>query len=329
MADGFDQSKTEAPTQHRREEARGEGQAASSSDLASSLVLLAGLVSLLIAARSIAGALLENVRLDFLQLGRPCDLDPDRVQEIFTGVYGKAMELLGFVMAVLCVSATAVAACQVGFQVTPQVLAFNWERLSPALGWSRLASAASGVRGLVGLAKIAVVLAVAYWVLESRAVEIGALQQMTLASIVAEGWRMALHLALALAATLGIVGAADYFWQRWRFEQSLRMSRQEVKDEVKREEGDPQVKARVRKLHARCGRKAHAPGRSKKPRWWSPTRPTWPWHSAMTAVRCPHPRSWPRGPVLSRPASSIWHAGMRSQSWSASRSPRRCLRRSR
>jgi len=181
-------------------------------------------------------------------VGQLSALDPERVQELFTGIYGKGMELLGFTMALLFTAATVVGACQVGFQLTPHLLAFNWERLSPAQGWSRMLSMTSGVRGLVAVAKIVLVLAVAYWVLKSRAAEIGAVQQSTLMSTVGQAWKMAMHLALAVAGTLGVIGAADYVWQRWRLEQTLRMSRLEVKEEVKREEGDPQVKARVRKL---------------------------------------------------------------------------------
>ena len=55
-------------------------------------------------------------------------------------------------------------------------------------------------------------------------------------------------MALAAAAALALVGALDYFYQRFRHEQSLRMTRQELKDEIKREEGDPQLRARIRRM---------------------------------------------------------------------------------
>ena len=61
-------------------------------------------------------------------------------------------------------------------------------------------------------------------------------------------WRLLIRIALGLAGTLLVIGVADYVFQRWRFEQTLYMSRQEVKEELKREEGNPQVRARIRKL---------------------------------------------------------------------------------
>ena len=107
----------------------------------------------------------------------------------------------------------------------------------------------------MAVSKVIMVLLVCYWVLKSRVAAFGALQETTLVSTVGLAWRTALQLAIAVAATLAVIGAADYGWQRWRLEQSLRMSRQEVKDDTKREEGDPLVKARVRKLQREAATK--------------------------------------------------------------------------
>src|SRR5271170_3557670 len=106
MAGEFDQSKTEAPTQHRRDDARQEGQVAVSSDLASSLVLLAGVVALILVSRTLANGLMDAVRVDLRSVGLHPDLDAEQVKTIASGVYWQAMELLGFVMTLLFVTAT-------------------------------------------------------------------------------------------------------------------------------------------------------------------------------------------------------------------------------
>src|SRR2546423_1165140 len=130
MAEFFDPSKTEAPTQHRRDEARQEGQVALSNDLASSVVLLAGLAVLMMAARSFGGNLLESVRNDMSRLGQLHELEPEQVAAIFWAMFSKALELLGFLMGLVFVMAAAAGAFQVGFHITPHLLTFNMERLS-------------------------------------------------------------------------------------------------------------------------------------------------------------------------------------------------------
>jgi flagellar biosynthesis protein FlhB len=76
-----------------------------------------------------------------------------------------------------------------------------------------------------------------------------------LAPAVGQAWAIVLRLVLAIAGSLVLLGVIDYFFQRWRHEQSLRMSRDQIKDETKREEGDPQVKGRIRRLQRETARK--------------------------------------------------------------------------
>jgi flagellar biosynthetic protein FlhB len=73
--------------------------------------------------------------------------------------------------------------------------------------------------------------------------------------LAARGWDLTLRLALSVAAALFLLGAADYGFQRFRFERALRMTRQEVKEELKREEGDPAVRARVRQVQREMARR--------------------------------------------------------------------------
>src|SRR5581483_11497751 len=88
----------------------------------------------------------------------------------------------------------------------------------------------------------------AWLVLRGRAGMVASLGQDGLAFAAAQGWSLVLRLALAVAAALVLIGVGDYLFQRWRREQSLRMTRQELKEELKREEGDPHIKGRMRKL---------------------------------------------------------------------------------
>jgi len=254
MAEEFGQSRTEAATPRRREEAREEGQVALSADLSTGFVLLTGIAVMAVAAQSMAGGLLNYVRFDLLH-SWVADFTPEQVQSLFVSQFGRGMTLIGVVLAFVFVVGLAMGVLQVGVHFVPGLAAFKWERLALENGWSRMFSAAAAFRGLLALLKVTFIAGVVWWVIKGRAAQIAELTEVSLGTSTHEAWTTAIHLALAVAGAMVLLGLADYLFQRWRNEQALRMTRQELKEEVKREEGDPQIKARVRKLQRDAAKK--------------------------------------------------------------------------
>jgi len=255
MADEFDQSKTEAPTQRRREESREQGQVAFSSELTAGLLLLTGLLALWLGADTLIKGLLTSLRMALLILAAPGEFSLERAQDFMMAMLRRGGEALGFFWALMFLVALAVGSAQVGFHVFPELIGPHWEKLSPARGWSRIFSPAGMMRGLMAFLKIAVVGLLAYWVLRGRGANIMSLNGSPLSAVAMQGWNIAIRLALVCAFGLLLIGVADYGFQRWRHEQSLRMSRQELKEEMKREEGDPQMRARIRKMQREMSKK--------------------------------------------------------------------------
>jgi len=255
MADEFDPSKTEAPTQRRREEAREQGQVAVSSELAAGLLLLTGVLVLWYGANTIKEGLIIGLRLTMLTIAAPADFGVEQSKTFMVALIGRGMESLGVFWGLLLVVGLGVGAMQVGFHVVPGLLGPKWEKLSPGQGRKRIFSLAGVMRGLMALIKVAVIVALAAWVLRGRSAQIMNFGDGQLGTAAAEAWNIAMRLALACAGALVIIGVTDYAFQRWRFEQALRMTRQELKDEVKREEGDPQMRARLRKMQREMSRK--------------------------------------------------------------------------
>lgn len=247
MADEDFESKTEAPTQRRREEARQQGQVAFSADLVGAVQLLVAVVALSVNGASLGRGLLALARRDLSGNGQKV-LDPLSVQGLFASLFSNGAELVGFLLGMIFAAAVAVGLMQTGFQFTPALLTLHWDRLSPATGWSRLFSLSTTVRALTSLLKVVIVAALAYWVIKGRVIQIAYLGETALKDALARIWDLAMRLALAIAGGLALVGVLDYGYQRFRLERSLRMSRQELKEELKREEGDPQIKGRVRRL---------------------------------------------------------------------------------
>jgi flagellar biosynthetic protein FlhB len=247
MADDHGETGTEAPTLRRREEAREQGRVAFSAELSTGLLLLAGVAGLWFGGEALANGLLQNLRLDLLSIHR-ADIGPEQVQGLFASFIGRFGEVVGYFLGLTFVVAVGVGALQVGFHVNPDMLSLKWEKLSPVAGWSRIVSMSAGMKGLVTIVKVTLVLAVAVWILHGRNKQIAALGQGSLANGVSQAWDLVMRLALALAAILVLIGLVDYLFQRWRHERSLMMTRQELKEEAKRDEGDPQIRARLRKL---------------------------------------------------------------------------------
>jgi flagellar biosynthetic protein FlhB len=255
MADEFDQSKTEAPTLRRREEAREQGHVAFSSELAAGLLLLAGVLALWYGAHTLTEDMMLSLRLTILTLASPGEFGFEQSRAFIVALVGRGMESLGVFWGLLFLVGLGVGAMQVGFHFLPDLLGPRWEKLSPAQGWKRIFSFAAVMRGVMALVKVAAIIALAAWILRGRTTQIMTFGDGQLSTAAVQGWNIAIRLALACAAGLVLVGVADYAFQRWRYEQALRMTRQELKEEVKREEGDPQMRARLRKMQREMSRK--------------------------------------------------------------------------
>jgi flagellar biosynthetic protein FlhB len=241
------ESKTEDPTPRRREEARRQGQVPFSAELVGSAVLLAGVVGLSNIGADVWRAMILVFRQDLARAFQPGFGIEDAVELMARTIARVLAALLPFFGLVMGVG-IAVNVAQVGFQINTEKLAPNVDKLNPANGVSRLFSVAALVRGGLTLLKVIGLGLVAYLVLEGRAGIITSLSQDRLAGAAPAAWGVVMRLALYLTVAVAVVAVLDYFYQRYKFEQSLRMTKEEVKRELKEEEGDPLIKARLRQI---------------------------------------------------------------------------------
>jgi flagellar biosynthetic protein FlhB len=245
MAEDSGQTRTEAPTQRRREEARRQGQVAVSQDLTAALLLLAAVLALRLGGPTLAGGLRQTLRTALVVCPRT-DLTVSETQALMGWLLVQGGRLLAPFLLLLFAASAGVLALQVGVHIVPELLEFKPERL--AAGWQRIFSVASAVRGLTALLKAATVAGAAYLVVSGAAQQLAALDQLALPGALAVAWDLVLRLGFSTAVVLLLAGGLDYAYQRYHLEQTLQMTKQELIDEHKREEGDPQIKARIRKL---------------------------------------------------------------------------------
>ncbi len=248
MAEETDpESRTEEATPRRREEAKRQGQVPFSNELVNALVLLAGVLGLMSFGPAVGEAMLGVFRHELTHAYRP-DLGPAETAALFQRAVFSLLAALAPLFGVLVAVGIATSIAQVGFDINTEKLELKLDRLNPANGWKRLFSMAAVVRGGLAILKVIALGVVAYVIIERYAGVILTLNDGRLTGGAASAWFVALRLAVWLTAAVALVAVLDYVYQRRRFEQSIRMTKQELKEEMKQDEGDPLIKNRIRQL---------------------------------------------------------------------------------
>jgi flagellar biosynthesis protein FlhB len=243
MSDQPAQDATEAPTPRRLARAREEGQIAHSGELTAAATVLSGLLVLAVGGSALAH---ELVRITRTRLGAAAQADlHGALGGLLSDILRTSMPVVGATF----VCALVVGGLQAGGLFTFAPLAPRLDKLSPAAGLARMFSAEALVTVLKALAKLAVIAGVATLTLAPAVRVLPNLPGTAADRAAAFTWALVIKLALRVALAYAVLGAADYLWQRHRHHRRLRMTREQVKQEHKEQEGDPQHKAERRRLH--------------------------------------------------------------------------------
>ena len=234
-------------TAHRRQEAREQGQVVFSQDLASAAMLLLGVALLM----TLGGRVVEfSAKLLQHQLGTVGALQASQdtlISEWLRIAYGLAIVLLP-ILGLTMLGGALSSVFQVGLLWIPDRLTPDFSRVSPLAGLKRIFSLTGTARLGFGLVKVFIVSGVAILVMWLRWDEImraTGLDTPQLAKFLVD---ICLNTALWIGVALLILAVLDYGVQRWKHEQDLRMTHQEVREEMKNLQGDPQVVARRRAI---------------------------------------------------------------------------------
>jgi flagellar biosynthetic protein FlhB len=248
MADDFG-DKTEAPTARRRQEAREQGKVARSRDLGTAVAIIGSMVLLKNFGPNVVGAL--RTLVDDM-LGRTSMNAAASTSALEAS--GRAVMLMGLALAPLMVGMVLIVVIvdilQVGLVFNGKRLQPNIAALNPFKGFSRLFGGGqrNPIQGLISLAKLSIVGLVAYSAIHARLPEIVMAQQLEFVQIFGIGAEVVYSIGVRIGVVLLIMAIIDYAYQRYRIEQELKMTKQEVKDEMRRMDGDPKIKQRRRQL---------------------------------------------------------------------------------
>jgi flagellar biosynthetic protein FlhB len=191
--------------------------------------------------------MLDVFRSDLPRLFR-AELTPDAAQQLLGQSVLNLLLALAPLFALMVIVGVAASVIQAGFQITPERLELKFDKLDPASGLGRLFSVAAVVRGLLAILKVTAIAAVAYLLIEGRQGVILALGRDHLGGAVASSWALVIRLGIYLTGAVAAVATLDYVYQRVRFERSMKMTKDELKRELKYDDGDPQMKHRFKQL---------------------------------------------------------------------------------
>lgn len=241
--------KTEPATPKRREDARRKGQVAQSRELQSVVVLAAALAALASpVGEGIVEALLLTMSGAFTAVASPPSTTGDFHAALLAPLAAVGVAMVPVLIAILFFGAGAQVA-QSGPLWSPQALAPKLERISLVQGFKRFVSVDRLFELVKALIKVGVVAAVAVFVLQDDVRLVVGLAGADLGSGIQVTFDLARQLALAIVLLLAVLAVLDLAYQRWRYEEKLKMSRQEVRDELRQREGDPNLRGRARALH--------------------------------------------------------------------------------
>lgn len=247
MAEGSDKNdRTEAPTPRRRERAREKGDRPASRDLSTAFAGAAGALWLWQSAGDFADGLRTSLALG-LSIA-PADITRFRPLEALTSQLLPLGAPLAKLAALVMVAAALGQAAAGGLGFAPGRIAPDIARLDPLAGLQRLLGRHGMIELAKALVKAAMLIGLAAWVLWQSRAALAALSAAPIAAAMAGAAGMALQLVLLLCLGLALIGAVDLPLQIRMWIRRLRMSRQEIRDEFKQQEGAPELKQAMRRL---------------------------------------------------------------------------------
>ena len=243
MADDLGE-RTEAPTGKRRSDAREKGQIPKSLDLSGVMTLFGSMIILIIFGGMIGSSLTGLMRNMLTADASGDHLIVPSMAESTRQAFGEAAIVLLPIFAVTALIGFVSQFVQVGWNLSAEPIRPKLDKLDPIKGFKRV----FGKRGLVKTAmnsiKLTIVIGVGYLLALSQAQTIAALPVLTAVGALAVATRLLIILALVLLALMLAIALIDFMYERWQHTQDLRMTKQQVKDERRSMEGDPQIKGK-------------------------------------------------------------------------------------
>jgi flagellar biosynthetic protein FlhB len=241
-----DEGRTEEPTEYKIQKAREEGRVARSQELIGALTLLLPALAIFFLAPSMLGTCVEMLRFYFL---RAAELDPIEDRIVARAFFDYLARLSLPVVAAAVAAAIFSNLAQTGFLFTTKPLVPDFSKVVPRLGryFQKTLFSMEGLFNIgKSVVKMGIIGAVAFFLIRGEITRLANLQTANLWAGFTAVASLAIRMLIISAVLLLLLSIPDMLFQRWQYRESLKMSKQEVKEERKMYEGDPLIKSRLR-----------------------------------------------------------------------------------
>jgi len=247
MADEDDSQKTEDPTDKRKAKSRSDGEVAQSQEIKSWMSLIGGAFALLVLAPGVATDI-RLITFKFIESPEKISLDLKHLQFIFAEVILETAIAVAPVLLLLMLLAFVANVAQTGFVWAPKKIVPEFKKISPKAGLKRMFSLHSIVELIKGVLKLVLVTFVGMTVAAPFMTDMSLFIDRSVGDMLDRLLVISVWFTLAAVGVMTAISALDYSYQKAKSIKQQKMSKQEIKDENKQSEGDPQVKARIRQI---------------------------------------------------------------------------------
>lgn len=249
-----DSEKTEEPTQKRLEDAQKKGQIVYSRELNNFFMILAlaliigmGAPGLMSGSKGSLAGFLENAH------------EYEITESSFSLIGRDALMVIAKIVAIpfiaMIIAALGPSIAQNGFHISVDPIIPKFSKISPVKGFGRLFSTRSFVEFLKGLLKISVIGIIAYLAVRPYFGKFETLAMMDVVSVLGFTASMSNKMLIGVCVAMFFIAIADYLYQRFEYMKNLRMTKQEIKEEYKQQEGDPTIKSKLKQLRMERARR--------------------------------------------------------------------------
>ncbi|MCH6266813.1 flagellar biosynthesis protein FlhB [Neobacillus citreus] len=241
----FSDEKTEKATPNKRRDARKKGQVAKSPEISSALTLLLSFSFFGVAGKSFLEGCFQIFQHSFQEY-LLWELSIKSTQLMFNQLLWDAVKLVGPIFGVILIAGLVANFAQVGFMFNTESLKMKLGKINPIQGAKNIFSLRSVVEMVKSILKLVIIISVAYWVIWRQKHEFLIIGGKNIWDATRFIGSMVIQVGMAVSLSLVVLSGADYLYQRFEYEKKLRMSKQDIKDEHKKMEGDPFIKGKRR-----------------------------------------------------------------------------------
>lgn len=241
----FAGEKTEPATAKKRQDARKKGQVAKSMDLPAAFILLFSFLSFLMFGGYMKEKMIKIFR-NVYENQLTMDITAANVQVLFVDLVKQGLIILAPIFILVVVVAFIGNYAQIGFMFIGEPLMMKFNKINPIEGFKRIFSLRTVMDFLKSTLKMLIIGYVVYTTLMGEKAKLLGLGHAPLESTFSFIASLTLKLGIKIGAILIVLAIFDFIYQKYEHEKSLKMSKQDIKDEYKKSEGDPLIKGKIR-----------------------------------------------------------------------------------